>query len=173
MLAAVAYVLALTVHIHMNFIPGAEFLAYDPMDAVIATAGFIYGPIYSVILSFVVSTLKLLTHSHSGPIGALMQIIATVAYCLPATIIYKHNKSRKAAAIGLALSVVSMLVIMLPANYFIGPLYLNVSSEVMLSMLPVLAAFNAVKACVNSVLTFIVYKPIVKVLRQTHLLEER
>ena len=49
----------------------AGFLSYDPKDAIVAVAGFIYGPLTSVVISVLVSFIEMITISGTGPIGFL------------------------------------------------------------------------------------------------------
>ena len=56
-----------------------------------------------------------------------------------------------------------MGIIMMIANHFITPLFMGAPQEVVDAMLlPVILPFNLIKAGINSVVTFLVYKLISK-----------
>ena len=50
----------------------AGFLSYEPKDAVIVIAGFIFGPLTCVFVSVLTSLIEMLTISTTGPYGFLM-----------------------------------------------------------------------------------------------------
>ncbi len=67
MLCAIAYVVMVAVH--LNILPAAPFLTYDPKDVIITIGGFIYGPAEVLIISFIVAFLEMITVSDTGIIG--------------------------------------------------------------------------------------------------------
>ena len=165
---ALAYVLTLL----GNLIPisVAGFLSYDPKDIIIAIAGFILGPAYTIVISLIVSLLELLTFSQTGIIGCIMNIISTVAFAGTASLIYKRKKSVFSAILGLILGTMSVTIIMLLWNYFITPYYMHVPREAVADMLlPVFLPFNLIKAGINSTITILTYKPVVGALRRAHI----
>jgi riboflavin transporter FmnP len=150
----------------------AGFLSYEPKDSIIAIAGFIFGPLSSVLISVLVSFIEMVTISTSGPIGFLMNVIATCAFVLPATVVYKKNRTRKGAFIGLCLGVIGMTICMLLWNYILTPLYMKVDRAVVVGMLvPVFLPFNLIKGGINAGITLLLYKPIVTALRKARLVE--
>ena len=98
--------------------------------------------------------------STDGIIGFLMHVIATGTLVLVSGSIYKKNKTRKNAIIGLLLGSLGMVLVMLPVNYIIQVFVYGTPSQVILPILPIIAAFNAIKALVNSFIVFLVYKPL-------------
>ena len=172
MLCAVAFVA--TACIHVKLVPGAPFLTYDPKDIIIAIGGFIYGPLTAVIISAIVSFIEMITISESGFIGLIMQMLATCAFTLPAAILYRDHRSKKMAAAGLAAGSVCMVIMMLLWNWLVTPFYLGCSrADVVPLLLPAILPFNAIKAVINTVLTLLVYKPVVNALRKTGLIDQR
>ncbi|MGB4985620.1 MAG: ECF transporter S component [Erysipelotrichaceae bacterium] len=152
-------------------VPVVMFLKYDPKDIVIAITGFILGPFSAVITSVVVSTLEL-GFSETGIIGAIMNILSTVAFVLPASIMYKNNKTLKSAIIGLALGALFSTAMMMLWNYFLTPIYLGVPrSEVVKILVPVILPFNLVKTGINMSLTLLLYKRVVNALTRMNLIE--
>ena len=145
-------------------------LSYDPKDAVIAIAGFLFGPTYTVVISVLVCLVEMITVSSTGPIGCLMNVLSTVSFALPAALIYKKNKSYQGAIVGLFTGVCFMTVVMMLWNYLVTPMYMEVQREVVVSMLlPVFLPFNAIKGGLNAALTLLLYKPLVTTLRRAKL----
>ena len=154
-------------------IPKVEgFLSYEPKDAIIVSAGLLFGPLSSVIMTFLVAFIEMITISETGPIGFLMNVISTSAFVLPPTILYSKNRTKKSAVIGLTIGVLCMTVCMLLWNYIITPLYMHVDRNVVVGMmLPVFLPFNLIKGGINACLTLLLYKPVVTALRATKLVE--
>ena len=92
---------------------------------------------------------------------------------LPVGLMYKYKKSAKTAVIGLCFSVVLTTALMLMWNYFITPLYLNTPREQIVPLLlPGFLPFNLIKYTINACLTYILYKPLITVLRKSRMLPE-
>ncbi|MCR5686855.1 MAG: ECF transporter S component [Lachnospiraceae bacterium] len=150
----------------------AGFLSYEPKDAVIIIAGFLFGPMSSVIISVLVSFIEMITISSTGPIGFLMNVIATCAFALPAAFFYHKIRTKKGAVIGLSMGVFCMVVAMLLWNYIITPLYMDVERSVVVGMMiPVFLPFNLIKGGLNAGITMLLYKPVVTALRSAGLAE--
>ncbi len=172
MLAAVAFVL--TVVIHIKIVPSASFLTYDPKDAVIAIGGFIFGPVYAVLISIVVSFVEMVTISESGLIGFVMNIISTCAFTVPAGIIYMRHRTKERALLGLAAGTVCVVIVMVLWNYILTPIYTGMPREAIAKMLlPVFVPFNFIKGIINSLIAFFAYKPVINALRKNGLVEKR
>lgn len=170
MFAAMSFVAVLLGKVIPNV---AGFLSYDPKDAVVAIAGFLMGPLYTVVISVLVSLVELVTISSTGIIGCLMNIFSTVSFAFPAAILYKKVKSYQGAILGLILGVSFMTASMLLWNYFITPFYMGVPRNVVAEMIvPVFLPFNAIKGGLNAALTLLLYKPLVTTLRRAKLVPE-
>lgn len=154
-----------------RFIPDvAGFLSYEPKDAVIVIAGFIFGPMSCLIIALLTSLIEMITISSTGLYGFLMNVIATCAFTVPAAWVYKKNHSQRGAVAGLALSVAVMTLCMVLWNYIITPFYMGLPRETVASMLAtVFLPFNLIKGGVNAGLALLLYKPIVGALRKTGL----
>lgn len=160
MLAALSVLLVAV--IHLPLIPTASFLEYDPADIPILIATFAYGPAAGLAVTVVASVIQGLTVSSvSGVYGIIMHIIATGTYVLVAGLIYKRKKTRLNAGISLAAGTAAMAAVMAGANLIVTPLFLGTPVEVVQGMLlPAIIPFNLLKAGINGLVTFIVYKPI-------------
>ncbi len=160
MLVAISIVLVLL--IHFPLFPSATFLEYDPADIPIFIGTFAFGPAAGVLLTVIVSVIQGTTVSASGQIwGILMHIAATGSFAIVAGSIYQRDKSRKSAVIALCVGVVVMSVVMCIANLIIIPIYSGMPREAVAAMtLPVILPFNLIKAGINAVVTFFLYKRI-------------
>lgn len=159
MLVAISIVLVAIIRIPM---PGATFLEYDPADIPILIGTFAFGPISGFVLTVVTSVIQGLTVSaQSGVYGIIMHIIATGTFVLVAGNIYKHNKTRKNAAIAIGIGALSMVAIMIPANLFITPFFMGAPRAAVAGLLlPAIIPFNLIKAGLNGIIVFILYKRI-------------
>lgn len=150
--------------------PVAGFLSYDPKDAIVVIAGFIYGPMTAVIISVVESVVEMLTMSSTGVYGLLMNIVSTCAFAVPASLVYKKVHSMKGAFGGLLLGMICMTVMMLLWNYIITPFYMGVERKVVAGMMTtVFLPFNLIKSGINAGLALVLYKPLVTALRRAKL----
>lgn len=167
MLSAVAFVVMV-----VGRIPVVMFYKYDPKDVIIAIGGFIYGPLTSFVMSVIVSFIEMFTVSDTGPIGLVMNILASCSFACTAAYIYKKKHTMKGAVLGLLAGIAVTTSVMLLWNYLITPIYLNYPREAVAELLlPVILPFNVLKATINSALSILIYKPLVTVLRKTGMLE--
>jgi riboflavin transporter FmnP len=166
MLTAVAFLLVAVIRI-----PVVMFLNYEPKDVVIAIGGFLLGPMASLVISFMVSLLEMVTISSTGPIGAVMNFLSTCSFACTAAVIYKRKRTLVGAVAGLAAGSVVMVGVMLLWNYLITPLYMTGTSrsDVAAMLIPIFLPFNALKAGFNTALTLLLYKPLVSALRKAGL----
>lgn len=150
------------------------FLQMDVKDTVVCIGGFLFGPLSAAIISIVVALVEMFTVSDTGPIGLVMNVLATCAFCCTASFVYKKMRTRKGAVLGLALGTVVLTVVMILWNYLITPLYMGIPRETVASMLPtVFLPFNLVKGGLNMALILLLYKPVVTALRKARLAPER
>lgn len=157
----VAMSIVLVAIIHFPIFPAVAFLEYDPADIPILIGTFAFGPLAGFILTVVTSVIQGVTVSAaSGVYGILMHIIATSALVIVAGIIYRRNKTKKSAAIAILCGVAAMTIVMVGANMVITPIFMGVPRSVVWELMPFIVAFNAIKAGINGIVTFLVYKRI-------------
>ena len=170
MLAAIAYVVMLL----SKMLPQVSgFLQMDLKDTVICIGAFLFGPLSAAVISIVVAVVEMFTVSDTGPIGCIMNVLATCAFCCTAAFVYKKFHTRKGAVIGLALGTVCLTVVMLLWNYLITPLYMHTArADVAAMLVPVFLPFNLVKGGLNMALILLLYKPVVTALRKARLVPE-
>ena len=164
MLVAISLLL---VNIHFPIFPPIAFMEYDPADIPILIGTFAFGPAAGILITVVTALLQGFTVSAaSGLYGILMHIIATGTYVLVAGFIYKFHKGKKSAVIALIAGTLAMTAIMVPANLTITPDFMGVPVDAVTALLPFIIAFNLIKAGVNGLITFLVYKRVSKFLHR-------
>lgn len=169
MLCAIAFVAKLISNV---FPTVAGFLSFDLKDVVIVIGGFIMGPMTAAVISLIVSVIEMLTISSTGPIGLVMNVLASCSFACVAAVLYKRDHSMKGAVLGLVAGVLCMTAVMLLWNWLITPLYMKVPREVVVAMLiPTFLPFNLVKGGINATLAMLLYKPVVTALRKANLVQ--
>ena len=140
MLTGIAYIVMLA----SKLMPSVMFLDFDFKDVIICIGGFTFGPMAAAIISILVAFIEMITISTTGPIGFIMNALATCAFCCTASFIYKKMHTKKGAVLGLACGVVALTAVMLLWNYLITPL---------------------AKGGMNMAATLLIYPPVVAALR--------
>ena len=164
----VAISIVLVYFIHFPIFPAVAFLEYDPADISILIGTFAFGPLAGILLTVVTSVIQGVTVSAaSGLYGIIMHVISTSVLVLVSGLIYKYNKTRKGAVIALLCGVAAMTLVMIGANMIITPLFMGVPRNIVWDLMPFIAGFNAIKAGINSVVTFLLYKRISGFLHRT------
>ncbi len=157
----VAISIALVYIIHFPIFPAVPFLEYDPADIPILIGTFAFGPFAGILLTVITSVIQGLTVSAaSGLYGIIMHIIATSVLVFTAGTIYRRHKTRIMAVIGLMCGMVAMALVMVAANLIITPLFMGVSQSMVWSLMPLIIGFNLIKAGINGLVTFFLYKRI-------------
>lgn len=163
-----------------------SFLEMQISELPAMLAGFSMGPVSGCLVIIFKCLLKF-PLSSTQFVGEATDILLGIAYVLPASLIYKYVKSKKGAIIGIVVGTVCFTAAALIVNryisipfyvtlYFNGnfnvlvgivkPLYQDVTQETFyryylsLGVLP----FNILRCTIMSLLTFIVYKRLSKVL---------
>lgn len=160
MLVAISIVLVLI--IHFPLFPAAPYLEYDPADIPIFIGTFAFGPTAGVVLTVLVSVIQGTTVSVNGQIwGIIMHILATGSFAVVAGNMYKRRKDRKGAVAALVVGVLVMTAVMCLANLVITPIYSGMPRAAVAAMIPpIILPFNLIKAGVNAIITFTLYKRI-------------
>ena len=140
--------------------PPAPFLEYDPADIPILISTFLFGPWWGLIMTAAVSVIQGITvSSSSGIIGIIMHFAATGGFVIVAGLIYTRGKNIKRAIIALVAGTLVQTALMVLMNLIFTPIFMSTPVETVIGMLiPVIIPFNLIKAGVNAILTFVVYK---------------
>lgn len=165
MLAALAVILVAL--IHFPIFPSAPFLEFDLADVPIIIGAFMYGPWWGLALTAIVSVIQGVTVSAaSGVSGIVMHFVSTGAYVIAAGLIYNKLHTLKGAVLAMTVGSIVKTLMMIPLNYIITAKFMGAPVEAVTAMLlPVIIPFNLIKAVGNSVVTFIIYKPVSKLLK--------
>jgi len=149
--------------VEFPIVPGVEWLKYDPSGIVSLVAGFAYGPAAAVI----VSVLGFLPHLFTNPWGTLMAVLVALALSVPAALIYRRNKTRKGAVIGIIVGAIAALAVAIVGNMIVTPFYAHMTTaQVVALIVPALLPFNALKFTIHGVVAFLIYKPISNLLNR-------
>lgn len=169
MLTALAYLVMVVCRLPL--VPEMGFLKYDPKDIILVICGFLFGPLPCLAVTACVTLLEMLTVSSSGLIGFVMNILASLAFSLPAAFLYQKKRNIQSALVGLVLGVILMTGIMLLWNDLLTPLYTGWPRDKVVALLiPAILPFNLIKGGLNLSLTLLLYQPLNRALRAANLL---
>ena len=156
MMAAISIVLLLIIRIPF---PPAPFLVYDPADMPIYITSFAYGPLAGLVVTIIVSLIQAFMLGGDGLYGFLMHVVATGIVAVVIGLLYQHKKTKKNAIVALIIGVIVAVVVMAGMNLLVTPFYMGVDVKAVVAMLPtVIIPFNLIKAGLNAILTFLLYK---------------
>jgi len=164
--------IVLVMLIHLPLIPAVPFLEYDPADVPIYLITAVLGPVAGLIMTAIVSIVQGVTVSaSSGWIGIFMHFLATGFFVAAEGIVLNAcRRLGKSDAFSLtaALSAgfTASVAVMILWNLLFTPLYMGITLQQLLPLLPYIALFNVIKAGINGVATFVLYgllkKPITR-----------
>ena len=165
MMTAVSVVLLLIVRIPF---PPAPFLVYDPADVPIYITAFAFGPVEGLVVTLIVCLIQAFGLGGDGLYGFLMHFVATGIVAVAIGVMYRRNKTRKTAVVALVTGVIISVIVMCVMNLIVTPAYMGAPRSAVIAMIPtVIIPFNLLKAGVNSLLTFVLYKRISGLLHGT------
>nr|WP_317399001.1 ECF transporter S component [uncultured Gemmiger sp.] len=180
MLSAVGFVLMMVDFSLPMFIP--FFVKMDISELPALLASFSLGPVYGVAVCLVKNILAAIFHGSTGGIGEVCNFLLGAFFTAIAGLIYKHHKSRKMAAIGALVGAVVMALVSVPVNYYITyPVYAQMfggmdlilgayqelnpkADNLMFCLVMFNMPFTFVKGLLDSVLCFLIYKPLSPIL---------
>lgn len=184
MMGAVSTVLMM-LNFSLPFVPG--FLKFDISELPALFAGFFLGPVSGCSVIVVKVLLKLLFQgTDTAYVGEAMNIMGSVCFVLPASLIYRWKHTKKGAVIAMTVSSVVVSIAFIFINAYIAfPLYsklYGMPMEVIVGMgsainpmitdVPTLMLFsvfpfNLFKHGVTSFVTYLIYKKAGNTLRST------
>jgi len=164
---ALAFVVTLVFHIKVLF------LTFDLKDAVMLIGAMICGPVYAVVMPVITALLEFMSPvSDTGIYGLIMNILSSVAFSLPACLVYNYKKSIKSALLGITTAVFTTTAVMLLANLIVTPYYYHMTVSGVAQMIPtLLLPFNLTKAALNAGFVLLLYKPMIQTLRKAKLVD--
>ncbi len=175
-LTRIAVLGALSVILFMIEIPVIAFYKLDLSTLPALLGAFSMGPLPGLAILLIKDLLGMLKSS-SMYVGELADFIMGAAFILPASLMYRRNKTRKTALLGMLTGTLCMIVVAILVNWkIVIPFYMtafNMPMESIVAMaqgampfvdtewkllLCVTAPFNLLKGIVLSVLTYVLYK---------------
>ncbi|MDO4415063.1 MAG: ECF transporter S component [Erysipelotrichaceae bacterium] len=163
-----------------------SFYKMDFSEVGVLIGGFALGPTAAIVIEALKILIKfLLKGSFTMGVGELSNFIIGCAMCVPAAMIYKKEKTRKNALIGLCVGTVCMTVIGVVMNYFVAiPAYVAIAHyplDVIISMgaaifpfikntfqlvIACVTPFNLIKGVLVSIVTCLLYKHVSPLLKR-------
>lgn len=163
-LCALAFILIAL--IRFPIFPATPYLVYDPGDIPLLIGAFLFGPLSGFCMTCIVSLLQALFLSADGLVGFAMHVMASGTLVVVAGLIYRRFHTRKGAAAALIAGSVAMGFVMIPANLIFTVNFYGVPYETVMATMPLTVGFNLLKAGINSVVVFLIYKPLSRLFRQ-------
>ena len=163
-LSAIALVIYL---IEFPIFPAFPWLMVDFSEVPVLLGGFALGPVAGIIIEFIKNVLHFLVKGATGGVGELANFLLGVAFILPALWLYKYNKSRKTAIIGMLIGIVVACGMSALLNlYLFIPLYFPAMENVWQYMLIGAIPVTAIKCVMNAVVVYFVYPFLTKILHK-------
>jgi riboflavin transporter FmnP len=162
-----------------------SFMKMDLSEIPVIIGGFLIGPFASVLIAVLKVLIKfVIKGTQTMFIGEVANIIGSIAYAVPASLIYQKIKTKEKAIFGLALStIISSTIITYCNASFIFPVYMklfNMNEATIIKMcnkiFPIIDSmtkvyllsvfpFNIIKFTISSIITVIFYKSISKAIK--------
>ena len=118
-------------------------------------------------MTAIASAIQAFALGQAGLMGFMMHMGATGIFVIVAGCIYKHHKTKHAALLGLVLGTLAMTVLMCILNLVLDPIFWGTPREAVLRLLvPAIIPFNLSKAGINSLITFLIYKRVSKLIHR-------
>lgn len=170
MMAALSIILMVVVR--FPIFAAAPFLEYDMADVPVLISSLILGPGYGIAVLLVTCVIQAFTVSASAGIwGLIMHFISSSALVLIAGFTFRKKPDAKGLVLGLLAGGITMVILMIPLNILITPIYTGAPRPAVIDMLlPVIIPFNGIKAVINTVVTGLLYFPLTKALKNLKLI---
>ncbi|MDK0618058.1 ECF transporter S component [Clostridium perfringens] len=161
LLSAIAVIL---MYIDFPVIPIFPWLKIDLSDVPALMGAFAFGPLAGVIIELMKNLLILIVKgTGTGFVGELANFLVGVALVWPAALVYKKNKTKKTAILGMVLGVLCIEVVGILANvYLLLPAYGMAMSktELMQYVTVGVIPFNGIKSILVCGITYALYKKV-------------
>lgn len=161
LLSAIAVIL---MYIDFPVIPIFPWLKIDLSDVPALMGAFAFGPLAGVIIELMKNLLILIVKgTGTGFVGEFANFLVGVALVWPAALVYKKNKTKKTAILGMVLGFLCIEVVGILANvYLLLPAYGMAMSkaELMQYVTVGLIPFNGIKSILVCGITYALYKKV-------------
>ncbi len=155
--------------------PGAAWLKFDMSDIPALIGGCALGPwVGFAVVLFKSLIFVLLKFNPQELVGIPMGIISSGSMVLVTSFLYQRSKTQENALYSVVLGIISLILVMIPANYFVLPFFMKwffpqvpmpSQTDITYMIMYFIIPFNAVKGILNGALTFIIYKRVALFLR--------
>ena len=146
--------------------PAAGFLKYDAGDVPLLIGAFMFGPVSGLVATVISAALQAFLMGGDGIFGFLMHTIATGTLILVSSLIYRKFHTRRGALVGLLCGCAAMTIVAIAFDLIFIPLYMGATIEVVWSLIGYIVGFNLIKSIANSLIVFLIYKPLHRILEQ-------
>lgn len=166
MLAALSIISAAL--INFPLLPAVPFMKYDPADIPILIAACMFGPWRALLVVAVTSILQgVFTGADGGVIGVFMHFVATGFYAVVTGWIYQRSHAPFKLLLSLATGALAMVASMAICNLIFTPIFLGVPVDIVWDMMvPAILPFNILKASINGLATYFIFKSLTHFLQQ-------
>ncbi len=153
-LTAIAFLISIF-EFSMPFAP--SFYKLDISSAVALVGGYTIGPMAAIIIGVIKTILKMICFgSTSAFVGEYVDIIITILYVFPASIIYRNHKNNKTAILGMVVGVFFMTLIGCILNYFLLiPIYAKLIGIPMQSVINMASSSNGLVTDLKTLVIFV------------------
>lgn len=160
------------------------FYKIDLSEIPVMIGTFAFGPVQGVIIELIKILIKLILKGTStGFVGELANFVIGCAMVVPAGIIYKLNRTKKAAILGMGASTLFMAVVGVFLNAFVMiPLYskfmpIEAIIQAGKSIFPIVSdtftfclfcvlPFNLMKGVIDAIVVALIYKPLSRLIHK-------
>ncbi|SHO49591.1 ECF transporter S component [Anaerocolumna xylanovorans] len=119
LLSALSYVLML-----LESPPYIGFLRLEFSDIPAILGAFWFGPAAGIVIEFIKNLIKAITATKTFGIGELANFVVSVAYVVPASLLFRKLKGKYKSVLAFSVATLSMMVIGFLMNYFVTvPMY--------------------------------------------------
>lgn len=162
---ALAYV---ATFLEFPIFPAANWFELDFANVFFLFEGFLFGPVEAIV-SITIKELLCLTKSGTMFVGEIANFLMSAAYILIPSIAYRYKKGKWWVALYLLFGSLLQIAVSMPANRYITyPLFMKDMAEVMFENTWYFAlAFNVIKSAAVSVIVFLLYKPLSRLVKLT------
>lgn len=159
LLSAIAVIL---MYIDFPVIPIFPWLKIDLSEVPVLMGAFAFGPMIGVVIELMKNILIIVFKgTHTGFVGEIANFIVGISLVVPAAMIYKRNKTKTSAIVGMIVGILALEIVGIIANvYFLLPAYgMKMDPSQLMQYVTVgLLPFNGIKGIIVSISTYLLYK---------------
>lgn len=168
---ALAYVVTFLEFPVFPAVPVANQLKLDFANVFFLIEGYVFGPVEAII-SIIIKELLCLADSQTMGVGEVANFIMSTAYVLAPSVAYKFFKSKNRVIIFLVIACVIQVAVSFVVNMvinfpFFGKLFGFDGTEAFWNVWQFVIYFNLIKSAVVSLIVFLIYKPLSRLIKKT------